>query len=167
MLDNTSNWSSNSQDFPEEDIEFYVDGPSASPETSTATVIGEFELAAISSALRTVSTPGPGGQVPQFNVGILSFDSNPNPNDDGGTVRFDVRHYQGTEGGLTVQGSLDTILKTSFDNVNEPDEKLNSNSPFGTLAYDVYNYLTSGNQAWNGLYTVAAVEHRLQSRLQI
>ena len=157
VLDNTSNWSSNSQDFPEEDIEFYVDGPSASPETSTATVIGEFELAAISSALRTVSTPGPGGQVPQFNVGILSFDSNPNPNDDGGTVRFDVRHYQGTEGDVTVQGSLDTILKTSFDNVRDPDEKLNSNSPFGTLAYDVYNYLTSGNQAWNGLYTVAAV----------
>ena len=143
VLDNTSNWAANSQQFPDEDVAFYTMGPDSPPEIETAEVMGEFELAAIASALKSVSTPGVGEVTPQFNVGVISFDSNPNSGDDGGTVRFDLQHYQ--EDG--VQAQLDTVLRTAFVNSNSPNEKLNSNSPFGTLAYDVYNYLTGGSRS--------------------
>lgn len=148
VLDNTSNWSANNQQFPEADVSFNGD-------TYTAGVMGEFELAAIQTALAAVADQGP------FNISILSFTTAGTANENGGLVRFDLRHYQGDssayDGAVSVKTGLETVLQTAFVNVRNPDEKRNSNTEFGNLAYDVYNYLTGGDQSFAGAGTLASL----------
>ncbi len=148
MLDNTSNWSGNNQQFPAANVEF-------NGNTYPAGVMGEFELAAIQTALETVESSGP------FNISLMSFTTRGTANENGGLTRFDLRYYQGDateyDGASTVKQGLENILETAFTEVRSPDEKRNSNTEFGYLAYDVYNYLSGGNQSWNGAGTLASL----------
>ena len=148
MLDNTSNWSGNNQQFPSATVDFNGNG-------YTAGVMGEFELAAIQTALETVESNGP------FNISLMSFTTDGTANQNGGLTRFDLRYYQGDEteydGSSTVKAGLENMLETAFTGVRTPSEKRNSNTEFGYLAYDVYNYLSGGNQSWNGAGTLASL----------
>ena len=148
MLDNTSNWSGNNQQFPPATVNF-------NSTDYTAGVMGEFELAAIQTALETVSTNGP------FNISLMSFTTDGTANENGGLTRFDLRYYQGDaaeyDGTSTVQQGLENVLETAFTEVRDPSEKRNSNTEFGYLAYDVYNYLSGGSQSWSGAGTLASL----------
>ncbi len=147
VFDNTSNWSKNSQQFPEAVVAF-------EGSNYDAKVMGEFELAAVQSALSAVANEG------DFNVGVMSFTTQ-GSNQDGGFVRFDSRHYQGemlvSGANVPVQSQLETILKNSFIKVQDPVEKINANENFGNLAQDVYSYLAGANQSFMGVGTPASL----------
>ncbi|QDF97529.1 hypothetical protein CJ010_13785 [Azoarcus sp. DD4] len=119
VLDNTSNWSRQSQQWP---------GGLAQ---------GQSEVRAIKNALAGIAT----GSV---NVGLMEFVTEGNANDDGGYIRHAVKLLDETNYDL-FSDKLDTI----FDGIGTPIEKRNSNTAYGNLVYDVYNYL-AGIDVYNG-----------------
>jgi hypothetical protein len=114
VLDNTSNWSRHSQQWP------------------GGLQQGQSEARAISSLLPTLD-----GTV---SMGLMEFVTGGNANDDGGFIRSAIRPLDST-----AKASFTSQLGTIYGNVTSPDEKRNSNTPYGDLMYDVYNYFAGAN----------------------
>lgn len=121
VLDNTSNWSRQSQQWP---------GGGAQ---------GQSEVRAIKNTLATVLA-----QDKDLNVALIEFTADGNANQDGGYVRFDLQPLAGNE------AQLFAILDTIYAGINDPEEKRNSNSSYGNLASDVYAYLAGEQQSFLG-----------------
>ena len=120
VLDNTSNWSRQSQKWP--------DGTQ-----------GQSEVQAIQSTLESIVT-----QNNDLNVAILEFTTDGDANQDGGYVRFDLQRLSENK------TELFAILSAIDQGINDPTEKRNSNSSYGNLASDVYGYLAGDKQSFLG-----------------
>ena len=121
VLDNTSNWSRQSQQWPGD-----LDQ-------------GQSEVLAIKNTLTTVLN-----QNKDLNVALIEFTTDGNANQDGGYVRFDLQPLAGNE------TQLFAILDKIYKDINDPQEKRNSNSSYGNLASDVYAYLAGEQQSFLG-----------------
>lgn len=123
VLDNTSNWSRQSQGWP------------------GGVTQAQSEVRALKRALS--------GLVGEANVGLVMFTTQGDANQDGGYVRFNLQK-------LTEESykRLSNILvdgdKSIFKEYDTPIEKRSSNTPYGNLMYDVYNYLAGRSQSFNG-----------------
>jgi Tfp pilus tip-associated adhesin PilY1 len=116
VLDNTSNWARQSQQWP------------------GGLQQGQSEARAISNLLKdpTVSSA--------VSMGLMEFVTGGNANDNGGFIRSAIRPMD--DG---AKGTFTDKLSTISGGVNSPDEKRNSNTPYGNLMYDVYNYFAGEN----------------------
>jgi type IV pilus assembly protein PilY1 len=103
---------------------------------------GQSEVRAIKTALADLE-----GKV---NVGLVEYTTDGNANQDGGFVRFRLQELTDSS-----RSALGTTLDTIFNDINGPTEKRNSNTPYGNLMYDVYNYLAGGTQSYSGAGTNA------------
>jgi type IV pilus assembly protein PilY1 len=126
VLDNTSNWSRESQQWP---------GGLAQ---------GQSEVRAIRNALI--------GKTNKINVGIVEFTTGGTASQNGAYVRFGLQELT-----TASQLSLNTTLGKIFTDINDPVEKRNSNTQYGNLMYDFYNYLSGGNQSFAGGGTPASL----------
>ncbi len=88
---------------------------------------GQSEANAIKTVVASL-----GGNV---NLGLMEFVTGGNANDDGGFMRFAVKPM--TDANKTAFSSK---LTTIYGNVTGTNEKRNSNTSYGNLLYDVYNY---------------------------
>ncbi|MCG2584052.1 PilC/PilY family type IV pilus protein [Massilia sp. TS11] len=121
VLDNTSNWARQSQQWP------------------GGLQQGQSEARAIASVLSSLSS--------SVNLGLMEFVTGGSANDDGGFIRYAVKPM--TDANKTAfTGQLSQI----YNNINDPIEKRNSNTSYGNLLYDVYNYFSGANS-----YSPAAV----------
>ena len=127
VLDNTSNWSRQSQKWP----------------NGTQ---GQSEVQAIQTTLERLLNQGK-----DVNVGLLEFTTDGNANQDGGYVRFDLQRLS------DHAGELFAILSDIDQGINDPDEKRNSNSSYGNLASDLYAYLAGDTQSFLGQGTPLAL----------
>lgn len=109
VLDNTSNWARQSQQWP--------DGLQQ----------GQSEARAIRTVLG-----GIGGNI---NLGLMEYVTEGTANDDGGYLRFAVKPMDSAN-----KADLSARLTTIYGDVNGVHEKRNSNTPYGNLMYDAYNY---------------------------
>jgi type IV pilus assembly protein PilY1 len=123
VLDNTSNWSRESQKWP--------DGTQ-----------GQSEVQAIYSTLNKVRS-----QNKDLNVAIVEFTTLGTANEDGGYVRFELKSVQ------DHWSELASVLIDIESNINAPVEKRNSNSAYGSLASDIYAYLAGETQSFDGAGT--------------
>jgi hypothetical protein len=114
VLDNTSNWSRQSQKWP------------------GGLQQGQSEVNAI---INTIN-----GLDDKINVGLMEYVTGGNANDNGGFIRSAIRPMTSAN-----KSSLVAQLTTVYNNINSPNEKRNSNTPYGNLAYDVYNYFAGAN----------------------
>ncbi|RJG14670.1 pilus assembly protein [Massilia cavernae] len=124
VLDNTSNWSRQNQQWP---------GGKAQ---------GQSEADAIRTAIADLD-----GSV---SVGLMEFVTGGNANDDGGFIRSEVKPMSPANA-----NAFGAILGTISANINSPDEKRNSGTPYGNLMYDVYNYFT-GSDSYSPSATLAS-----------
>ena len=129
VLDNTSNWSRQSQQWPE-------DTTQSPPEEVDQ---GQSEVRAIEATLRALLR-----DQKDANVGLIEFTTQGTANQNGGYVRFDMQPLGGES------SELFSILDAIDEGINLPNEKRNSNSAYGNLASDIYAYLTSGAQSFAG-----------------
>lgn len=127
VLDNTSNWSRQAQQWP---------GGLAQ---------GQSEVRAIKRSL--------GNLVDKVNVGVVEFTTQGDANEDGGFVRFNLQKFTAES-----QDQLNTTLTTIESKVQDPVEKRNSNTPYGDLMYDVYNYLAGAEQSDKGAGTPSSAD---------
>ncbi|MFV3306628.1 pilus assembly protein [Pseudomonas sp. NY15181] len=104
---------------------------------------GQSEVRAIRSALA--------GQTDKLNVGVLEFTTGGNANQDGAFVRFALQKLT-----TSSQAALNTELDEIYNGINSTDEKRNSNTSYGNLIYDLYNYLGGFQQSFAGQGTVAS-----------
>lgn len=104
---------------------------------------GQSEVRAIRSALA--------GQTDKLNVGLLEFTTGGNANQDGAFVRFALQKLT-----TSSQATLNTKLDEIYNGINSTDEKRNSNTSYGNLIYDLYNYLGGFQQSFAGQGTVAS-----------
>ena len=119
VLDNTSNWSRNSQKFP--------DGNGG---TITQ---GQAEVAAIKTVIGSL-----GGFI---NVGLLEFVTGGPAGDNGGFVRQAIVPMgAGQSTGAANKSNFSTTLTTIYNSINSPNEKTNSGQGYGNLMFDAYNY---------------------------
>lgn len=126
VLDNTSNWARQAQKWP------------------GGLQQGQSEARAIKSALAEMVDKNTG--VAKFNVGLMEFTTNEGgANGDGGFIRFDLQALT-PSAYVAISSELDQIFK----GVNEAVEKRNSNTPYGNLMYDLYNYLGGFDQSFAG-----------------
>ena len=123
VLDNTSNWSRESQQWPAE-------------------TQGQSEVEAILDVLSSLDS-----QDKNVNIAILEFTTLGTANEDGGYVRFDLESIQ------TGLPRLEATLTEIRNNINDPIEKRNSNSSYGNLASDIYAYLSGEAQSFSGAGT--------------
>ncbi|MBQ5940109.1 pilus assembly protein [Massilia sp. AB1] len=86
------------------------------------------------------------------NLGMMEFVTVGNANLNGGFIRYAVQPMD-----LTNRTAFSSQLTTIYNSINSPDEKRNSNTPYGNLMYDVYNYLAGGKSVSPGgvLSTIA------------
>ncbi|WP_167399098.1 pilus assembly protein [Ectopseudomonas oleovorans] len=125
VLDNTSNWARQNQQWP------------------GGLTQGQSEVRAIKQAL--VGLEG------KVNVGVVEFTTEGNANQDGGFVRFRLQQLTESDpSGVNTVDKLNTVLTTIENDINGNLEKRNSNTPYGNLMYDVYNYLAGGAQSYSG-----------------
>jgi hypothetical protein len=121
VLDNTSNWARQSQQWPGG----YQQGQS--------------EVRAISTVLSAYDSTKP------YSMGMMEFVTNGSAGDNGGFIRYAIRDMSDS----TNMANFKTKLTTIFNNVTSPSEKRNSNTPYGNLMYDVYNYFAGTTNYWN------------------
>jgi hypothetical protein len=114
VLDNTSNWSRQSQQWP---------GGAAQ---------GQSEVNAIRQVITSMDD--------SINIGLMEFVTGGNANDDGGFIRSAIKPMTADN-----KTAFSTQLTTIYNNITSPDEKRNSNTPYGNLMYDVYNYFAGAN----------------------
>lgn len=91
---------------------------------------GQAEARAINTILGTIGS--------DVNLGLMEFVTGGNEN--GGFIRQAVVPM--TDANKTT---FSTQLTTIYNNINAPDEKHNSGTPYGDLMRDGYNYFTGGN----------------------
>ncbi|KQV49681.1 pilus assembly protein [Massilia sp. Root335] len=125
VLDNTSNWSRQSQKWP------------------GGLQQGQSEARAISNLLPTLGST--------VSMGLMEFVTGGNANMDGGFIRSAIRPLDST-----AKASFASQLGTIYGNVTSPDEKRNSNTPYGDLMYDVYNYF-AGADAYSPGGVIASI----------
>lgn len=118
ILDNTSNWSRQSQQWP--------GGQSQ----------GQSEANAIKTVLGSLGAKGK-----NINIGLLEFATDPGSND-GGFIRYHIRPMDPATTNVT---NFQTQLTTIYNNITDPKEKINSGSAYGNLMYDAYNYFAGAN----------------------
>jgi hypothetical protein len=116
VLDNTSNWARQSQQWP--------GGLSQ----------GQSEARAISNLLKDPMVSD------AVSMGLMEFVTGGNANQDGGFIRSAIRPMD--DGG---KGTLTGNLSAIYSGINSPTEKRNSHTPYGNLMYDVYNYFAGEN----------------------
>lgn len=104
---------------------------------------GQAEVRAIRSALA--------GQTDKLNVGLLEFTTGGTANQDGAFVRFALQKLTASS-----QDQLNTELDEIYNGINTPEEKRNSNTSYGNLFRDVYNYLGGFQQSFAGQGTLAS-----------
>ena len=119
VLDNTSNWSRQSQKWP------------------GGLTQGQSEARAIQTVLQDLNS--------NVSLGLMEYVTGGTANDDGGFIRSAVRPMSGTTNPVTGvmdgnKGAFNTQLGTIFNNITDPNEKRNSNTAYGNLMYDAYNY---------------------------
>lgn len=111
LLDNSANWSRNSQQWPD-----------------NSGNQGEAELAAIQSILASMTTTTP------INIGLAMY--NQNGNSYGGYVRFGARDMSVASN----RTKLSNILGGIRSNVNSPNEKVAQNTGETVALYELYKY---------------------------
>jgi hypothetical protein len=74
-----------------------------------------------------------------INVGLMEFVTVGNANDDGGFIRHAIAPVDDAN-----KAALTAKMNTIYSSINSPDEKRNSNTPYGNLMYDVFNYFSGG-----------------------
>lgn len=123
VLDNTSNWSRQSQQWP--------DGAAQ----------GKSEVNAISRILPELDA--------NIHLGLMEYVTGGNASDDGGFIRYPVLPMAGTPNttgyASSNKGLLDATLTTIGSGITSPTEKRNANTPYGNLMYDVYSYFSGGS----------------------
>ncbi len=77
---------------------------------------------------------------PNINLGLMEFVTGGNAGDDGGFIRYAVKPMTDAN-----KDAFSTELNEIYNNINSPSEKRNSNTPYGNLMYDVYNYFAGAN----------------------
>jgi hypothetical protein len=125
VLDNTSNWARQSQQWP------------------GGLQQGQSEARAISNLLTTLDST--------VSLGMMEFVTGGNANDDGGFIRSAIRPLDNS-----AKTSFTSQLSTIYNNINSPNEKRNSHTPYGDLMYDVYNYF-AGADAYSPGGVIASV----------
>ncbi len=111
VLDNTSNWSRQSQKWP------------------GGLTQGQSEVRAIGNALAA--------QVGKLNVGIMEYGTQGSAGDnDHAYVRFDLQELTATR-----LGQLNSVLDRIFNNINSPTEQRSSSNNYGWLPNGLHNYL--------------------------
>ncbi|MEP4145682.1 MAG: PilC/PilY family type IV pilus protein [Halioglobus sp.] len=124
VLDNTSNWARDSQQWP------------------GGLYQGQSEVRAILAAMTA--------QKDKLNVGVMEFTTaSGSATITGAQVIHDLQFLD--------DAALDALtdkLTLISDNINEPDYKRSSNTQWGNLFYDVYNYLDGGNSTFGGERTL-------------
>lgn len=115
VLDNTSNWARQSQQWP------------------GGIQQGQSEVAAIKALISDSSIIND-----NVNLGLFEFVTSGTANDNGGFVRFHMQSM--TDSAKT---NFSTVLDTIYSDINGTKEKRNANTEYGNLLYDVYNYLRS------------------------
>ena len=153
VLDNTSNWARQSQQWPSRNVcpdlselgDSSTYGEADCPEIDEQQ--GQAEVAALKAALaETKSLADAAGFVPK--IGILEYTTDGTANQDGGYVRVHMSDYDETQETL-----FNETLEEIYDEINAPIEKRNSNTAYGNLMYDIYNYLAGTTQSFSGLGT--------------
>ncbi|MES2125912.1 MAG: PilC/PilY family type IV pilus protein [Pseudomonadota bacterium] len=114
VLDNTANWSRQSQQWP------------------GGVAQGQSEANAIKTVLGSLGS--------NVNLGLMEFVTGGNANQNGGFIRAAVKPLTAANK-TTFSASLTTI----YNNITDPNEKRNANTPFGNLMYDAYSYYAGGN----------------------
>ncbi len=125
VLDNTSNWARQSQQWP------------------GGLQQGQSEARAIRNLLTTLDST--------VSLGLMEFVTGGNANDDGGFIRSAIRPLDNS-----AKTSFTSQLSTIYDNINSPNEKRNSHTPYGNLMYDVYNYF-AGADAYSPGGVIASI----------
>jgi Tfp pilus tip-associated adhesin PilY1 len=125
VLDNTSNWARQSQQWP------------------GGLQQGQSEARAISNLLPTLDST--------VSLGLMEFVTGGNANDDGGFIRSAIRPLDNS-----AKTSFTSQLSTIYNNINSPNEKRNSHTPYGDLMYDVYNYF-AGADAYSPGGVIASI----------
>ncbi|MGX4641338.1 pilus assembly protein [Massilia sp. SYSU DXS3249] len=121
VLDNTSNWSRQSQKWPASQDPLWPGNSQGHSEVNAIRrVVAELDA--------TVS------------IGLMEYVTGGSATDDGGFIRYAVRPMDDTN-----RAAFTTQLTAIHGGINSPDEKRNSNTPYGNLMYDVYNYFTGAN----------------------
>lgn len=145
VLENNANWSRASQQWPDK------------TPTGQAEDQGQSEVAAIAEVLKDLDG--------SINLGLMEYVTGGSASDtDFGFVRYHIRPMSGGnpgEPGYDPSGNkaqLTAALRQIYNNVNDPAEKRSSGNPFGSLFYDVYNYLAGVDQANGGLGTPASAD---------
>ncbi|MDG1066028.1 MAG: PilC/PilY family type IV pilus protein [Luminiphilus sp.] len=127
VLDNTSNWSRQSQKWP------------------GGLQQGQSEVTAIMNTLASLPSNV------DLNVGIFEFTTRGSANQNGGYVRFDLQPYQ------AAKAAFNRTLNDIYEGINDPSEKRNSNSSLGNLVADFYHYLAGGASLFEGAGTPSAL----------
>jgi hypothetical protein len=125
VLDNTSNWARQSQQWP------------------GGLQQGQSEARAISNLLTTLDST--------VSLGLMEFVTGGNANDDGGFIRSAIRPLDNS-----AKTTFTSQLSTIYNNINSPNEKRNSHTPYGDLMYDVYNYF-AGADAYSPGGVIASI----------
>lgn len=123
VLDNTSNWSSNSQQWPD------------------PVAMGQSEAKAIWDV---VSNPD---LAEKINVGLMTFVSGQ------GTANYNggqVWHHLQELNAESLERLEYLLIDRVYNNFTDTAIKRNSNEEFGNLMYDVYNYLDDGDSVFDG-----------------
>ncbi|WP_170305865.1 PilC/PilY family type IV pilus protein [Pseudoduganella ginsengisoli] len=114
VLDNTSNWARQSQQWP------------------GGLQQGQSEANAIKTVISSLGS--------NVNIGLMEFVTGGNANQNGGFIRSAIRPMT-----TANKTSFSANLTTIYNNINSPDEKRNSHTPYGNLMYDTYNYFAGAN----------------------
>ncbi len=118
VLDNTSNWARQSQQWP------------------GGLTQGQAEVRSIKNVLDSVGS--------DINVGVMEFVTNGNANNIGGFMRFPILPMDATN-----KAALKAEMDEIFGDINGTNEKRNSGTPYGNMAYDMYNYFAGANVGIN------------------
>ncbi len=122
VIDNTSNWSRQSQGWP--------GGISQ----------GQSEASAIKTVVQALGAKGA-----NVNIGLMEYATNGNASVDGGFIRYAIRTMTSAN-----VSNFSTKLGTIYNNIGSPTEKRSANTPYGDLMYDVYNYYAGAGVSKDG-----------------
>lgn len=118
VLDNTSNWARQNQQWP------------------GGLTQGQAEVRSIKNVLDSIGS--------DINVGVMEFVTNGNATNIGGFMRFPILPMDATN-----KAALKAEMDEIFGDINGTNEKRNSGTPYGNLAYDMYNYFAGADVGSN------------------
>ncbi|MCF8159468.1 MAG: hypothetical protein K9J76_02080 [Polaromonas sp.] len=131
VLDNTSNWARQSQQWP--------DGIQQ----------GQAEAQAIKEVFADEGLTG-------LNIGLMEFVTSGNANDNGGFIRIPVLPVTNAVGDAQ-KAKFKTVMDTIDAGINSTNEKRNSGTPYGNLMYDAFNYFGGRSQSQSGAGTLSTI----------